>query len=57
MLDVELPEGDYNTVAGLLLKKLGRIPEPGEEIVISGLDLRIVSASPTRIGKVRIRKR
>ncbi len=56
-LDVELPEGDYNTVAGLLLKLLGRIPEPGEEIVISGLDLRVVSASPTRIGKVRIRKR
>ncbi len=57
ILGVELPEGDYNTVAGLLLKMLGRIPESGEEIVVSGLDLRVVSASPTRIGKVRIRKR
>ncbi len=57
VLGVELPEGEYNTVAGLLLKMFGRIPEPGEEVVVSGLDLRVISASPTRIGKVRIRKR
>jgi len=57
VLGIELPEGDYNTVGGLLLKILGRIPESGEEVVVSGLDLRVVSASPTRIGKVRIRKR
>ncbi len=57
VLGVALPEGDYNTVAGLLLKMLGRIPEPGEEVVVSGLDLRIISASTTRIGKVRIRRR
>jgi len=57
VIGVELPEGDYNTIAGLLLKMLGRIPESGEEVVVSGLDLRVVSASPTRIGKVRIRRR
>ena len=56
-LGVTLPEGDYNTVAGLLLKRLGRIPEPGDEMIVSGLDMRVISASPTRIGKVRIRKR
>ncbi len=57
VLGVDLPPGDYNTVAGLLLKVLGRIPEPGEEVVVEGLDLRVISASATRIGKVRIRKR
>jgi putative hemolysin len=54
---VELPEGDYNTVAGLILKKLGRIPDVGDELVVGGLDLRIISAGQTRIGKVRIRRR
>jgi putative hemolysin len=56
-LGVDLPEGDYNTMAGLVLKEFGRIPEPGDEIVIHGLEVRVVSASQTRIGKVRIRKR
>jgi len=56
-LGVKLPGGNYNTVAGLLLDLLARIPEPGDEVSISGLDLRVVSASATRIGKIRIRKR
>mgnify|MGYP006281893629 CR=1 FL=1 len=56
-LNVDLPEGEYNTLAGLLLEELGRIPEPGEEIVLAGLEFRIISASATRIGKIRVRKR
>lgn len=56
-LGLELPEGDYNTLAGLVLEKLGRIPEPGDELVVDGFELRIISASPTRIGKIRVRKR
>lgn len=56
-IGVELPPGDYNTVAGLLLKALGKIPEQGDEAVMEGLEFRIVSASPTRVGKVRVRKR
>jgi CBS domain containing-hemolysin-like protein len=56
-LEVDLPEGEYNTLAGLLLEELGRIPEPGEEIVLAGLEFRIISASATRIGKIRVRKR
>lgn len=56
-LVVDLPEGDYNTIAGLVLQVLGRIPGPGDEVVVSGLELRVVSASATRVGKVRVRKR
>lgn len=54
---IDLPDGDYNTIAGLILKELGRIPEPGDEIVIQGLDIRVISATATRIGKLRIRRR
>jgi CBS domain containing-hemolysin-like protein len=32
---LELPEGeDYDTIAGLVLKTLGRIPEPGDHVVV-----------------------
>lgn len=56
-LGTDLPEGDYNTMAGLVLEALGRIPEPGDEVVVHGLEVRVVSATPTRIGKVRVRRR
>jgi putative hemolysin len=56
-LGVDLPEGDYNTFAGIVLRALGRIPEAGEEVVVGKLEIRVVSASPTRIGKLRVRKR
>ncbi|MBD3367367.1 MAG: DUF21 domain-containing protein [Candidatus Eisenbacteria bacterium] len=56
-LRVDLPEGEYNTLAGLLLEEIGRIPEPGEELVLAGLEFRIISAGATRIGKIRVRKR
>jgi len=56
-LGLDLPEGDYNTMAGMVLVALGRIPEPGDEAVVGPLELRVVSASATRVGKVRVRKR
>jgi CBS domain containing-hemolysin-like protein len=31
---VALPEGDYETVAGLLLQRLGRVAEPGDAVAV-----------------------
>jgi CBS domain containing-hemolysin-like protein len=56
-LGAKIPDGDYNTIAGFVLAVLGRIPEPGDEVVVGGLEMRVVSASATRVGKIRIRKR
>jgi putative hemolysin len=56
-LRVDLPEGDYNTAAGLIIKLLGKIPEQGDEAVVGGVEFRVVSATPTRVGKIRVRNR
>lgn len=40
-IGVALPEGDYNTVAGLVLELLGRIPSPGDGAVIDGWNLEV----------------
>jgi CBS domain containing-hemolysin-like protein len=31
---IELPEGDYDTVGGLLLERLGRVAEPGDSVAV-----------------------
>jgi CBS domain containing-hemolysin-like protein len=38
---LELPEGGYDTVAGLVLDRLGRIPEPGDAVEVEGSRLEV----------------
>lgn len=52
---LELPEGHYETVAGFLLARLGRIPEPGELVDVEGWRLEVVAMDRRRIATVRIR--
>jgi hypothetical protein len=40
-IGVDLPDGDYATVAGLVLELLGRIPTPGDEARIEGWQLHV----------------
>lgn len=58
LLDAELPEGDYDTVGGLLLSNLGHIPAPQEhaEITTAGLKFTIAEVDNLRIAKVLIAK-
>ena len=39
LLDTELPEGDYDTIAGFLLDQLGHIPADGEEATVQYEDI------------------
>ena len=42
-LGIELPEGSYQTVAGLVLDRLGHIPEPGDHVTVAGWRLEVTA--------------
>jgi CBS domain containing-hemolysin-like protein len=53
-LGLDLPEEpDYNTLAGLILTRLGRIPAGGEELAVGGLMLSVERVSHRRIVRVK----
>ena len=56
-LKLNLPEDDedYESIAGLILDQLKRIPEVGEEVVINGVTLLVTRATRRSIEEVRIR--
>jgi putative hemolysin len=49
-----IPEGDYETIGGFIIEKLGRIPAQGENIVIDNFNFLIARAVPARIDLVRL---
>ena len=46
---------EAQTVGGLLVHALGRIPHPGERFLLGGLEFDIVAATSTRIERVVVR--
>lgn len=50
----ELPDGDFHTVAGLLMDKLERIPRQGDEVTVNGWRLRVTEQNGRRTERVRI---
>jgi len=53
-LGLALPEGDYDTVGGYLLDRVGTIPEARQSFEFDGLRLTVMDATASRIGMVRI---
>jgi CBS domain containing-hemolysin-like protein len=54
VLDGELPEGDWNSVGGLVVSMLGRLPVGGEVVLVPGYELRVERMQGRRISRVRI---
>jgi putative hemolysin len=53
-LKLDLPAGDYDTVAGFLLSILGHIPKEGERIKYGNLKMRVTQMKELRIEKIRV---
>jgi magnesium and cobalt exporter, CNNM family len=54
LLHAELPEGDWDTIGGLLYHRLGHVPVEGESVVVGGWQLTAQRIQGRRIGRVRI---
>jgi CBS domain containing-hemolysin-like protein len=52
-LDIQLPEGDWNTIAGLMIGLLDRLPSVGDTVECDGLTISVLSVDRHRITRVR----
>jgi len=50
----KLPEEDFDTVAGLVMKQLGRLPRRGESVTMDGFEFRVTRADRRRIDSLRV---
>lgn len=51
---LELPEGDYETIAGLVLTHLGRIPQQGERLYLDGVTIRVEQTTDRAVRRLRL---
>ena len=56
LLDRELPEGDYDTVAGLVVEKLGNLPDENEfpSVMVGPVEFHVLEFEDNRIEKVLV---
>ncbi len=53
-MDLELPPGDYETVAGFMLSRLGHIPRQGEQLRYKNLKLVVTKMKNVKIEEILI---
>lgn len=51
---IELPDGDYETVAGYLINELGRIPTEGDQVAVAGATITVEEMVKRRVAHVRV---
>lgn len=51
---VELPAGDYDTLGGLVMQRLGRVPEVGDEVVVAGAVLVVEAMDDHAVQRVHL---
>ena len=54
LLGADLPHGTWDTVGGLMLDLIGRVPDPGDSVEVDGFRLTAVDVRGRRIERVRI---
>ena len=53
-LELELPDGDYETVAGFVLSHLGHIPKEGEQFTYNGLRVAVTRVLGHKVEEVTV---
>ena len=57
LYEMEIPAGDYNTIAGYVISLMERIPKPGEYISTNKFKIVVIDANLKSIRRVRIQKK
>jgi putative hemolysin len=55
-LALNLPDGEYETVAGFILEELGRIPDEGDTLAYADLSFTVSEMKGVKIEKVIVRR-
>ena len=50
----QLPEGEFETVAGMVMHQMGRVPRRGESALIAGWEFRVQRTDRRRIDSLRV---
>jgi CBS domain containing-hemolysin-like protein len=56
LFDLDLGERDFDTVGGLVVSRLGRVPAAGETLELGDLRIEIRKVERHRIRQVRVRR-
>jgi len=54
-LGLNLPEDQYDSLGGLIMGELGRMPKEGEEFEFMGIKIKVLSATPSKVIKARLK--
>jgi CBS domain containing-hemolysin-like protein len=52
--NLNIPDGDYETIGGYVTSKLGRIPAQGENVHIDAFDILIARGNNTKIEVIKL---
>ena len=55
-LDLDIPDGDYQTLAGFILDRLGSIPEVGDVMEFDNVRITIKAMERVKIEEVELRR-
>ena len=54
LLRLQLDDGDYTTIGGLIFGRLGRLPKVGDRVNLQGATFEILEMDGRRVGRVRV---
>ena len=56
LIGEKFPKGAYETVAGIIIYTLGRMPKKGEEIIIGNVRFKVLRTNIRRVQEVLVEK-
>jgi CBS domain containing-hemolysin-like protein len=55
--DMPVPEGEFESVGGLVIHLLGRIPKVNEKVSFENLEMTVQSGDSRKIGKILVTRK